>query len=171
MKILYCLFMFLVLGHLENTVSLAQGNHGEHRQRLIGVRTKSAIDHAKILYFHSEFQKKLDTGLAKQHVLEIERVVEWNDKNIKALKKELSAEDLSLLKGDIEVMEKRNKDAGSVLKELLKELSKKKPEQGIIRDGVLKVYKYMQEVLNAHKAGEAKFGIVPPPEPVEDWRQ
>jgi len=145
--------------------------HHVHRQRLIGSRAKTGMVHASILYYHADPVRKLNFILAKQNAEEISRVLDLIEKNTQALQQEVS---LDISQGDKEILAE---DIRGTLDTCLKcrtevnalkvELRRVLPSQEAVRKHAQVLFHLMKKILAYHQSAEAKFGIVPTPDPPE----
>jgi len=145
--------------------------HHVHRQRLIGSRAKTGMFHASILYYHADPVRKLNFILAKQNAEEISRVLDLIEKNTQALQQEVS---LDISQGDKEILAE---DIRGTLDTCLKcrtevnalkvELGRVLPSQEAVRKHAQVLFHLMKKILAYHQSAEAKFGIVPTPDPPE----
>ena len=145
--------------------------HHVHRQRLIGSRAKTGMFHASILYYHADPVRKLNFILAKQNAEEISRVLDLIEKNTQALQQEVS---LDISQGDKEILAE---DIRGTLDTCLKcrtevnalkvELRRVLPSQEAVRKHAQVLFHLMKKILAYHQSAEAKFGIVPTPDPPE----
>jgi len=160
-------FVFLLL--LIPGVSWAQGaapdSHHVHRHRLIGSRAKTGMFHATNLYYHADPSRQLDFVLAKQNAEEIARAADLIEKNTLALQREVSPEDGEILAEDIRGTLKACSQAKLEARVLQKELAKKQPSQEVVRKQAQAFFHLMKKILGYHQSAEAKFGIVPTPDP------
>lgn len=146
-------------------------SHHVHRQRLIGSRAKTGMFHASILYYHADPVRKLDFILAKQNAEEIFRALDLIEKNTLALQQEVSFE---ITQGNKEILAE---DIRGTLDTCLKsrtevdalkvELRRVLPSQEAVRKHAQVLFHLMKKILAYHQSAEAKFGIVPTPDPPE----
>lgn len=145
----------------------APDSHHVHRQRLIGSRAKTGMFHATILYYQADVPRRLDFALAKQNAEEVSRAADFIEKNTLALKAEASQTEGEVLsediRGTLETCARTKLEAQA----LRRELAKKQPSQEAVRKHAQVLFHLMKKILGYHQSAEAKFGIVPTPDPPE----
>jgi chromosome segregation ATPase len=125
----------------------------------------TGMHQAKILWFESLSDKKLDIGYAKQNLEDMKRIIETFEKNLRLLERVSSEKEKDLIQNEIKGM----KEVFEVLKDrinvLEEEINSKNPEQGTINTLAGEIYWLFKEMLDYHVSAEKKLGIEPPPEP------
>ena len=163
-KLVFGFLLFLSSGVSWAQVAVPDSHH-VHRHRLIGSRAKTGMFHATILYFHADPARQLDFILAQQNAEEVSRAADFIEKNTLALKAEASQTEGEILSEDIRGTLETCARAKDEAQALRRELAKKQPSQEAVRKHAQVLFHRMKKILGYHQSAEAKFGIVPTPDP------